>query len=234
MSNEEDVTRESGFNEITKEYKASPTIENYVRLRRKYPLVPLEIATTGGLEFLFSREEELRLHGIDPRLVASVMDADLDAQAELSLLLLELIIERQNKEIKGETHIVSRGEAISDTLINYLIGTCLDALDWNNEMEISRELIVLVKHQIGTIISDYRLQLKKREQRQRAVWIAAQIVARGGVPSYRKIGRILGVEASTVKRWFPKGEMISEAKSLLDMVAAVSPSLLAKFKGEPD
>jgi hypothetical protein len=129
VSDEEEVNRESGFNEITKEYKASPTIENYVRLRRKYPLVPLEIATTGGIEFLFSLEQELRLHGIDPYLVVGAMDADLAAQAELSLLLLELIIERQNKEKDGETHIVSRGKAISDALINYLIRACLDALE---------------------------------------------------------------------------------------------------------
>ena len=66
VSDEEDVNRESGFNEITKEYQASPTIENYVRVRRKYPLVPLEIATSGGLEFFFLHEDELRLHGIDP------------------------------------------------------------------------------------------------------------------------------------------------------------------------
>jgi hypothetical protein len=98
-------------------------------------------------------------------------------------------------------------------------------------MEISRELIVLVKHQIGAVSSDYELQLKKQAQREKAVWIAAQIVARGGVPSYRKIGRILGVEASTVKRWFPDKEMVSEAKSLLDKVADLNPSLVAKFKG---
>jgi len=231
VSDEEDVNRESGFNEITKEYQASPTIENYVRLRRKYPLVPLEIATSGGLEFFFLHEDELRLHGIDPYLVVGAMDADLAAQAELSLVLLELIIERQKKEKEGETHIVRCGNAISDALINYLIGTCLDALDWNHEMEISRELIVLLKHQIGVVGSDYDSQLKKREQRQRAIWIAAQIVARGGVPSYRKIGRIMDVEASTVKRWFPNGEMISEAKALLDQVADLNPSLLAKFKG---
>jgi hypothetical protein len=40
-----------GFNDLTKEYKKSPTIENYVRLRREYPEGEVEVSTTGGLDF---------------------------------------------------------------------------------------------------------------------------------------------------------------------------------------
>jgi hypothetical protein len=129
MSDGEEATSKPGFNEITKEYRASPTIENYVRLRRQYPHIPLEIGTTGGIEFLFAMEEELRSHGIDLSVVEVAMDADGAAQAELSLVLLELIIERQKRQKNGETHIVSRNKVISDTLVNYLIAACLDALD---------------------------------------------------------------------------------------------------------
>jgi hypothetical protein len=167
MSDEEDASPASGFTGITKEYKASPTIENYVRLRRLHPSDPLEVATTGGIEFLFSRENELRLQGIDPGLVASVLDADIDAQSELSLVLIELLIARSKKEAAGETHIVSRNKAISDKLVNYLIATALDSLDWNHELVISRELIVLIKHQLGIISSQYEVEesrTRKKEQ----------------------------------------------------------------------
>ena len=144
------------------------------------------------------------------------MDADLDAQATLSLKLLELLIQRKEKKNSGATHIVSRKEAISDTLVNYLIAVSLDALSWNEEMEISRELIVLIKHQLGSISSTYELELDKREKRHQARWIAAQIAAKGKTPTYRQIGRAMDVQASTVMRWFAGEAFISDAKTLAE------------------
>ena len=99
----------SGFNKITKQYKASPTIENYVRLRRQCPDAEIEIATTGGIEFLFVQEKELLSYGINPRTVTGVLDADLDAQAELSLKLLELVDRKTRKrEIWSDAHCKSQ------------------------------------------------------------------------------------------------------------------------------
>jgi hypothetical protein len=124
------------FNDISKEYKASPTIKNYVRLRRQHPDGELEIATTGGIDFLFHAEQELLSYRISQRTITGILDADVVSQAKLSLQLLELLIERQEKYKYGATHAVSRKEAISDTLVNYLIACSLDALSWNDEMEI--------------------------------------------------------------------------------------------------
>lgn len=206
----------SGFNEISKKYKDSPTIENYVRLRRKRPDEELEIATTGGIEFLIHAEQELLSYGISQRTITGILDADHDAQAKLALQLLELLIERQEKYKSGATHTVSRKEAISDTLINYLIACSLDALSWNDEMEISRELIVLIKHQLGSITSTYEVELDKREKKHRARIIAAQIAVKGKMPTYRGIGRAMGVQASTVMRWFVGEPFISDAKRLAE------------------
>lgn len=72
----------------------------------------------------------------------------------------------------------------------------------------------MIKYQLGPISSDYELQLKKQEQRKEAVWIAAEIAADGGTPSYRKVGSIMGVEASTVMRWFSDENMIAEEIAL--------------------
>ncbi len=212
---------EPGFNKITKQYKADPTIENYVRLRRQFPDAEIEIATTGGIEFLFSQEKELLSYGINPRIVAGVLDADLNAQADLSLKLLELLIERKEKEKSGATHVVSRKQAISDTFVNYLIAESLDALSWNDEPEISRELIVLIKHQLGSISSQYDVEEAKRAKKFKAQLIAAQIAAKGETPTYRKIGRIMGVQASTVMRWFPDGVPISQAKALAESIKEI-------------
>jgi hypothetical protein len=205
---------ESGFNKFTKEYKASPTIENYVRLRREFPNQEIEIATTGGIEFLFAYETELRSVGIEPREVTGVLDADPEAHAALSLKLLGLLIDRREEQKTGGTHLVSRKKVVSDTLVNYLIGAALDSLSWNDELEISRELIVLIKHQLGCVSSHYETGEEKREKRRAALLIGAQIAANGETPTYRRIGQALGVQASTVMRWFPDNSFISEMKTL--------------------
>lgn len=66
----------SGFNAISKEYKASHSIENYVRLRRQRPSEEIEVTTTGGIEFLFNFEKELRSHNLDHQFICGLLDAE--------------------------------------------------------------------------------------------------------------------------------------------------------------
>jgi hypothetical protein len=215
-----------GFNELSKQYKAQPTIEHYVQLRQQHPDGEIEIATAGGIEFLFSQESELLSHGIKPRLFTGVLDANPVDHAEFSLVLLELIIKRNEEEKKG-THIVSRKKAISDTLVNYLIAEALDSLSWNDSMEISRELIVLIKHQLGCNTSHYEAEENKKKKITDAKFVAIQIMAQGKRPTYRQIGRVLGVQPSTVMRWFPDGTFMSE---VADMAMLIKDSKLFEKK----
>ncbi len=212
--------REPDFDlrEFLEGYQKDPTIETYVGMRRKHPRLHPNVATTGGIEWLYACEEELQQLGFDPQLVASTLDADLEAQSECSLRVLEKIVERRRKTAAGGTHLASRGEAISDKFIAYFIGVMLDALDWNGQMEISSDLIVLIKEQLGVGSSSYEVSVRKAEQRREATFIAAQIVSAGETPSYRRIGKLMGVEASTVKRWFPDGEMMRLARKLSNEV----------------
>jgi hypothetical protein len=140
----------------------------------------------------------------------------------MSLLLLERVIERDNIQRSGETHVVSRKKAISDTLVNYLIGTALDWMSWNDELEISRELIVLIKHQLGTLSSQYEIEQVREERRSQALTVAMQILAKGQTPTYRKVGSALGVQASTIMRWFPDRDFIAEVKAFAGMVESLS------------
>jgi hypothetical protein len=222
----------SGFNDLTKEYKKSPTIENYVRLRREYPEGEVEVSTTGGVEFLSAQEKDLRSQGLDPDVVIRLFDADLGAQAEISLLLLQKIIERDNLHKSGETHIVSRKKVVSDTLSNYLIGCALDGMSWTDNLEVTRELIVLIKQQLGTLTSQYEIDQERLNRRSQATWIAAQLLNQGKPPTYRNIGRVLGVQASTVMRWFPDGDFIAEAEKLASFIKEFLPDLL-RLAGEP-
>ena len=210
-----DADETSGFNEITRKYKADPTIENYVALRKSNPNEVIEIATTGGLDFLISQNRLLLDNGIEPKLFAGALDANEEDQSKLSLILLEKIIERKKLEDKGNSQIVSRGKAVSDLFLNFMIGCMLDALDWNQELYICRDLIVLIKAQLAVVHSEHVAHQKKLEKMNAALFIAAQLVDAGITPTFRRVAEIMKVQPSTVKRWFPKnGELIAEANRL--------------------
>lgn len=107
-----------GFNELTKAYKAAPSIESYVKLRRENPKAGIEVSILGGIEPLFYMETELRRFGIDPQLVAGIMDSDANAISEISLYLMEKIIEARSLKKGGKAkrahalhyrHFISRG-----------------------------------------------------------------------------------------------------------------------------
>ena len=130
MANNEDD--DSAFNAITRAFKANPTVENYVDLRRKHPDEVIQVHTTSDIEWLFSNQDVLEAFDIPPQLVANTLDADQESISELSLILLEKLIDRKKALKAGETHLLRRGKAISDGLVNYLISMILDSLDWND------------------------------------------------------------------------------------------------------
>src|SRR5262245_13852451 len=156
-----------GFRALSRSYKSNPTIENYVTLRRKFPEETIEIAVTGGLDWVY--EHALKQFGISAELVVSVLDADQDAISELSLQLLERIIERRRVESSGKTHVVSRKLAIGDQLVNFLINMMLDSLDWNDHLCIPRDLIVLIRHQTGGGVGDWDKSEKLKEWKRKTL-----------------------------------------------------------------
>lgn len=108
-----------GFNEVSRAYKLDPSIEHYVKLRRENPEAEIEVKIVGGIDQLFYLEPELRRYGIDPELVASALDANEQAISELSLHIMEKMIEARKSASGGKTHLVSRGLAIPDKLIDW-------------------------------------------------------------------------------------------------------------------
>ncbi len=204
---------ESRFDEnLSKKYKSDPSIQNYVKLRRANPEAPIEVGVVGGLDQLFFMEPELRKYGFDPFLVVSTMDADPAAIAELSLQIMEKLIQADALEKSGETHLASRQVAVPDKLIEWLIKMMLDALSWNDDLYLPRELIVLIRERLGGASSEYEDATRTNRLRSNAIDIGAQIRATGQKPSFRRIGKILGVSASTVNRWFPNGEFLEEVE----------------------
>lgn len=201
-----------GFSALSRVYKDEPSIENYVKLRRANPDGEIEVAVVGGIDQLYYMEPELRKFGIDPYLVASIFDADQAAIGELSLQLMEKMIEAHKLTEAGETHLVRRGLAIPDKLINWLICCALDALSWNDDLEIPRDLIVLIRERLGGANSEYERGSRAHENKMNAAIIAGQLKAKGITPTLKILGDAIGVAPSTVKRWFADGEFERETE----------------------
>lgn len=196
-----------GFNEITKEYKANPTIENYVKLRRSNPTAEIEVGVIGGFESMFYMQEEFERYGVDPNLLGGILDADQEAISEISLRLMEKMIEAREIENAGETHLIRRGLAIPDRLIDWVIGCSLDSLSWNDAPMIPRDLIVLIRERLGGSKPQYEKEGAVRKSKQDAEMIAGQLMAQGLMPTFKILGQLLGVAPSTVMRWFEPGEL---------------------------
>ncbi|RYF38158.1 MAG: hypothetical protein EOO38_25215 [Cytophagaceae bacterium] len=195
-----------GFNEITKKYKVDPSIENYVRLRRKNPKAEIEVSMVGGFDSMFYMRDEFSRYDIDPELLGGILDSDEDSISEVALRLLEKIVEARTIAAGGETHLIRRGLGIPDKLIDWIICCALDALSWTDELTIPRDLIVLVRERLGGSNLQYEREGQIRQSKQNAGLIAGQLMARGINPTFKIIGKTLGVAPSTVKRWFGPGE----------------------------
>jgi hypothetical protein len=197
-------------------YKDNPTIENYISLRRANPSDEIEVAFTNGLDWLFANENILRENGIDPQWFA--LDANEEAISKLSLHLLEKIVDRTRLEKSGETHVMSRGIGISDSLVNYLTAVMLDALSWNDDLYLPRDLLVLLRYQI---IGEEPTQLKQLESdrlEDQIAYIGAQILEYGRQVTTREIAKILNINASTVSRIYPGDKLRIESEKQLEML----------------
>ena len=202
---------------MSKAYKADPSIELYVEMRREYPKMLIEVATSASMDWLLVNGDLLESYGIHPRIVAGCLDANPEDIEELSLLLMENFILRRKFEAEGKTHVQSREEIITDGLANYLISMMLDALDWNDDLDIPRDLIVLIKHQFNADISAEKRKFEVHEKRTHALWNAAHSRASGRSCSMRDVAKFMNVSPSTVARWFPNGEFEEEVEKLKRM-----------------
>ncbi len=122
-----------GFNAVTKAYKANPTLENYLALRKKYPDAEIEVAIHGGIDQLFFMEPELARFGIAAADFASVFDANPDAISHFSLFFMERYLGSKVAKKGGETHLARRGLVAPDKLIDWFITCALNSLSWTDE-----------------------------------------------------------------------------------------------------
>lgn len=203
---------DGSWNDASRVYKDDPRLETYVKLRREHPDVELDVAVIGGFESLFYMREEFARYGLDPELLVGILDAVPEAVSELALSVMEALVEARRREAAGETHLASRGETIPLKLVDWIICCTLDALSWNDDLRLSRDMIVLIRERLGGSNPLYEQVGHVRLMKSKASQIAGQLKAQGIAPTYTLVGGHLGVAASTVMRWFGPGEFERDAE----------------------
>src|SRR5258708_26318614 len=102
----------------------------------------------------------------------------------------------------GPGHIEKRRGAISDPMVNFLIATMFEALDWHEEtFRVPASLIVLIREQLCGSNPDLYEAYLSREKRKRAAFVAAQCLQPGEKLSVRRLMELTGTRRMTAARW---------------------------------
>jgi hypothetical protein len=190
------------FKQFVVAYSREPTIQNYVRVRRSFPEVEIEVSQFAGIDALFAFEDKYRAFGIDPALIAAALDADEPSIDALCLHLLELLIARGRLPKDGPKHIEKRRNAISDSIVNYLISQMLEAFDWHQEtFRIPASLVVLIRHQLCGVTPDLHEEYLSRERRHKAAHSLGQRLKPNERLSINRVAAMLAIPRSTAARW---------------------------------
>lgn len=202
--------------EVTTAFKNRMTIQNYARLRRQYPQANIDIRMFNTLEFAYA-DHGLDDFEIESGLLYEALTGNRPAICELSLTLLELIAAREQAERNGATHLVSRGIAISDAMVNQLINRMIDGLLDSEDPRLPTDLVILIRHQTGGVEYDWEKEEKARKRQSAATELAVDLALKGEVPTARVLAHALGVNPSTVVRWLPEGSL-EQLRALAQMV----------------
>jgi hypothetical protein len=97
-----------------------------VRLRRTFGISGADVSRFTAFD-PFTIKAELCQFGIDPWVVSGAMDGDEHQMDELSLRLMETLIEREKIEKRGGSHLQSRRIVISDSLVDFMIVAMMEA-----------------------------------------------------------------------------------------------------------
>lgn len=195
--------RIASFKQFVLGYEKHPTVANYLQIRYEFPEVEIQVGYFGGIEALFALEKEFASQGIDPMLIAGVLEGNEPDIDELCLRLLGLIASKDKLPKEGPGFIAKRHQAISDATINYLIVEILEGFERRDDaVRIPASLILLIRERLCGSNPDLHQSYLARQRFQQAVFNAGLNFSQTGKPiSIRKLATAAGVSRATAARW---------------------------------
>lgn len=190
------------FKDAVVAYRKDATIQNYLSIRQTFPEIEIQVARFGGIDALFSLEGDFKAQGINPDLIAGALDSNEPSIDALCLRLLELLAERDKLPKGGAGYIDQRRKAVSDTSVDYLIATMLEAYDWNEDVyRVPASLVVLIRHQLCGTRPDLDVEYRLRERKQNVAIAVAESLKPDERLSINKLKLLSGISRTTAARW---------------------------------
>src|SRR6266478_22784 len=196
-------------------FREKATINTYVRLRRKWPDVEIQVGVFSDVTRSFP---ELEKQGINPDLATIVMHPDipghekLDAIDKLCLRLMECLIVKRKLPNDGPGFIDKRRNAISQALINYLVIIMLEALEWSTRaVRIPSSLIMLIRELLCRGVNP-DLRKVSETRRTHAAWAAAECLRPNERLTTHKLMAFANVGQDTAARYLADPEFRQSVK----------------------
>lgn len=201
----------SDFMALVECFDSEPSLENYLELRKQSGCTSTELSRLSYVVSSSSLAIEFENYSLEPMLLAGVLGGDERDMDALCLQLIERLVHRRQKENSGEVHLQTVGGQIPDALINFLLLVMLETCS-DLDVPLPPAMIVLLRDRLGGPSPDRYKTAAMQEKKRRAVMIAAGIFSDNREVSIRQIAKELGVQPSTVTRWFEPGELQREAQ----------------------
>jgi hypothetical protein len=211
------------LDDLAENYQLRPKLSEYINLRRTAGFSVIDSNRFFNLDLMLLLDGELKKYQIDPLVVAKVLDGNDLMVDELCLQVMESIESRRSLEHKGRKHVQARKEGIPDSLVDFLIVFALEACEQNG-LVVPPSLVVLVRERLGGSNPARYEGFLASQKRQCAIQLAINDIKNGKKVSTRKVAKIMKVQPSTVKRWFPNSSLEEEAKVFFDLVKYVRSS----------
>jgi hypothetical protein len=206
------------FAQLASAFTKMRDLKTYLLLRRKFPEVDIQVARFGGLDPVIAIKSILDRLGIDVGLVlgatGDAFGSDMD---ELSLQLIQHLVDKDEKRKArklNQKNSHSRDLGIPDYLVDYLLLSMLDGMEWRKlDSTFPGSLLVLLHERLGGGNPQLHKEWVTHEKRQRAACIAAQTWPSGKIP-VRKFAKVTGTSKSTADRWL--SETDTEFQQMLE------------------
>lgn len=193
-----------------------PEIAPFLNFSAKHEGTPFRaLWTFGGLEFCFDYEPYFEKIGIIGQTLAGCMDADTPSIRLTCRRILESLDDARNRGEAGETHLVSRGQAVNPTAIKAFILATLDAKERYQNDEIIPELYFLLSQVLFPGEPDADVARASKDLKHTAGMLAwGYHFKHGSYPSYRRLASILRVAPSTISRLFKTADELERMADL--------------------
>lgn len=183
-------------------FHREPSIRKYLELRKRYPTENPNTNPLTDIDLPPLMEREYQEYGFDLLSICGALDGGQSEQELLSIKLLEEIQKAKDLKARGESAIHVRKLAMPAAKIDFLIVLMLKGMAFSGQSEISHAFNFLLRVKLGELESTLTQLSRTTALMDFATKIGGYMLDIGIQPSFRNVAKIMGVQPSTISRWF--------------------------------